>query len=177
MPSKIEWCQKTWDYPKIIIDRFWSYVSNTNSGCWRWCGGTFGNGYGQFRWGHRKVKAHRVSYSLFYGPIPDGKIICHHCDNKLCVNPNHLFLGTHKDNTEDREMKGRHPHIQTADLSGTKNPAAKINPLIVRTIRRYRYKGHTYQDLIDGVKFAFNITISKSQIANIIHKRSWPHVK
>lgn len=160
-----------------LVKRFWSYCGDrTENNCWNWRGALFTNGYGQFRWGKRKVKAHRIAWWLLYGPIPYGKIICHTCDNKRCVNPNHLFMGTHKDNAEDREKKGRHPHINKSRF-GEKNPACKLTPSIVRTIRRYRQLGHTYSALQSGVKLGWDISISKSQIANIVHKRSWKNVR
>ena len=167
--TKIEWTDE-------IKKRFWGYVDKTLT-CWLWNAGCFQNGYGQFRLGKKKVKAHRFAYMMCFGEIPVGKIVCHRCDNKKCVNPTHLFLGTHKDNAQDREKKNRHPHLNGYDKSGANNPACKITPLIVRTIRRYRKKGHTYSELQNGVEFGFGIRISKSQVANIVHKRSWSNVR
>lgn len=170
MPSKIEWTEKD-------LHRFWEKVDDASFGrCWNWKAGLFTNGYGQFRLRNKKMKAHRFAYLIYYGKIPKGKIICHHCDNPKCVNPHHLFVGTHKDNSVDREKKNRHPHKGVQQF-GLSNPAAKINPLIVRTIRKYRRIGHTYSALQDGIEFGFGIRISKSQVANIVHKRSWSHVK
>lgn len=76
-------------------------------GCWEWNRGRDKDGYGKFWLDGRTEQAHRVAWETFRGPIPDGKIICHHCDNPPCVNPDHLFLGTHLDNTLDAEAKGR----------------------------------------------------------------------
>ncbi|MBN2591610.1 MAG: HNH endonuclease [Sedimentisphaerales bacterium] len=165
--SKIEWTE--------IVKRFWSYVDKTQS-CWLWKAGLFSNGYGQFRVRNKKIKAHRFAYEIANGKILPNIIVCHSCDNPKCVNPKHLFLSTHKGNALDREFKKRHPHTQTADLSGEKNPASKINPLIVHTIRKYRKKGHTYSQLVGGVEISFNIKLSKSQIANIVHRRCWKNV-
>jgi len=82
--------------------------------CWNWTG-TFNNGtvqrgfyYGQF-WDKKIWSAHRWSYTFFRGEIPEGKMVCHHCDNPSCVNPFHLFVGTAKDNMQDCLRKGRHP--------------------------------------------------------------------
>lgn len=88
-----------------IIDRFFKYVTY-QSGCWNWKGGVMKNGYGQFMTTvHVKEYAHRVSYQIFYGDIPEGLIICHKCDNKKCVNPAHLYAGTRTDNLIDTYSK------------------------------------------------------------------------
>lgn len=90
---------------------FWAMVDRSGGpdACWPWTGSTFHSGYGQ---SHRlgEVLAHRVAWTATNGSIPkEGKnCVCHHCDNKVCCNPAHLFLGSHKDNVADRDAKGRH---------------------------------------------------------------------
>jgi len=88
--------------------RFWEYagVSDGNQ-CWKWHGTTDDRGYGRISFRTQKIKAHRVSYELRYGPIPDGFVICHACDNPNCVNPNHLYADTQKANMQDASRKGR----------------------------------------------------------------------
>lgn len=76
-------------------------------GCWLWTGPKDGKGYGMFRAGEKTRRAHRFSYALYVGVIPENMLVCHRCDTPACVNPAHLFIGTSRDNAEDREQKGR----------------------------------------------------------------------
>ena len=94
-----------------LEDRFWSKVLKTES-CWLWKGATQGTGYGRIARGKRNEfpkpeLAHRMSWELHNGPIPKGLIVLHRCDNPPCVKPSHLFVGTPKDNSDDKCSKGR----------------------------------------------------------------------
>lgn len=89
-------------------ERFWMYVGkNSNTDCWEWTGSKTLTGYGHLNINAKSIYAHRISYELFNGPIPDGLCVCHSCDNPGCVNPSHLWVGTMADNMHDRDAKGR----------------------------------------------------------------------
>lgn len=92
-----------------LPDRFWDKVSpEPNSGCWLWSGSANDKGYGEFYFGERNEKAHRLSYEILVSAFPVEWMICHRCDTPSCVNPAHLFPGTAKTNTADMVAKGRH---------------------------------------------------------------------
>lgn len=131
-----------------------------------------GGRYGQFRVDKKKMKAHRVAWLLSGRSIEAGKILCHTCDNMRCVNPQHLFQGTHGDNAQDRETKGRGAGNRFAriGLKGIKNPSAKIDETVVISIRRLRSKGLTFKEI------AARHDLSASQTRNIANNRSWSHV-
>jgi len=110
-----------------IIDRLLNKVIiNETTDCWEWQGGTQNVGYGLIRDGKRMRSTHRVSYEEHKGPIPKGLCVMHSCDNPICVNPLHLSLGTHKQNTHDMMAKGRAKpfggHLHTGGMTGKKMP-------------------------------------------------------
>ncbi len=94
------------------FDRKFESKIDKRGDCWIWTGALFVSGYGKIQRGGKRLRAHRVSYELFVGEIPDGLHVLHDCDNPPCVKPAHLFLGTHLDNMMDMERKGRAKWIQ-----------------------------------------------------------------
>lgn len=108
------------------INNFWKKVDKSGD-CWEWTGSGNGNGYGKYNLKGKMFQAHRLAYILEKGPIPEGEgyhgtCVLHSCDNRLCVNPKHLSLGTQKENIEDSVNKGRH-----FNPSGERHGRAKLS--------------------------------------------------
>lgn len=154
-----------------LEERFWPKVDKCGPDeCWPWLATCSGKGYGWIGGGlerdHHGLYAHRVAWELAYGPIPDGFFVCHHCDNPPCVNPAHLFLGTHKSNAADMLAKDRGPK---PDWKGETAHNVKLTKAQVREIRSLR-PTHTYVEL--GQRFG----VHYSTIWDIVNRRSWAHI-
>ena len=136
--------------------RFLAYINKTET-CWLWTGTKARRGYGRLCFGDNKSAiASRVSYELFKGPIEDKMFICHTCDVPSCVNPDHLWAGTHMENTIDMIDKGRQ--------------SSKLYPQDILNIRKLWNKGHSNAKLCE----MFNIT--SGTVSSIIHRRIWKHI-
>ena len=133
------------------------------TGCIEWMGYRVERGYGQIRWGDAMEGAHRVAYMLKHGPIPTGLSVLHKCDNPPCCNDEHLFLGTHADNSADMVTKGR-------EAKGEKQGGAKLKAADVEGIRRLLAEGKSQADL------ASVYGVSRAQIGNIKRGQAWRHL-
>ena len=110
-------------------------VIDPESGCWNWKLQLNRNGYGRLKYKGKKVRAHIFSYKVFKEPIPQGMLVCHHCDNKGCVNPDHLFLGSLQDNMDDMVRKNR----QCKGSRHWKSRNNKLEELVIRGLRKLGY--------------------------------------
>lgn len=146
--------------------RFWDSVHKARNGCWNWMGAINTDGYGTFNFYGENKRAHRFSYELHRGPIPQGLFCCHHCDNRRCVNPAHLFLGTALDNIQDMHRKGR-----ANPPRGARAAAAKLTEDDVREIRRRYAEGDvTYGQL--ATEYGVHYRTPQA----IVLRRTWKHV-
>jgi len=142
-----------------IRSRFMSFVSKMDN-CWEWIGAKHYKGYGEFSIGMKKKdKSHRISYRLFIGEIPFGKMICHHCDNRGCVNPSHLFIGDALTNNRDRKIKGRNGHNR------------KLTDIQIKEIRKLFSTNKFTKEKLGEM---FNI--SGRHIGHIVRRQSWPNI-
>jgi hypothetical protein len=137
----------------------------TDTGCWEWSGSKIIHGYGALRWNGKHWRVHRLAYTLFVGPIPDGAEVCHRCDNPPCCNPDHLFLGSHVANMLDASTKGR--------LSGNGDRIGEANGnsrLTVADVRAIRASGMTQ------VALAQKYGVSQPTISAIRLRKIWRSV-
>lgn len=145
---------------------------NPITGCWEWQG-TKRRGYGRLTVGsrfdgtRRTASAHRLSFEVFNGAIPDGHEICHKCDNRKCINPEHLFSGVRQDNVNDREKKGRN-----ITHSGESNPAAKLTKSKVLKIRQRKA-----QEMVSFEQLAKEYGVAKRTIQRAVSGETWKCVK
>lgn len=118
-------------------ERLWgACMPEPNSGCWLWLQSVNHRGYGQLDFRGKKTKAHRASWTVHKGEIPDGMMVLHKCDNRSCINPDHLFTGTAQDNSNDMVLKGRAPN-------------RKLSPLLIKEVRIRKRAGETYKSMAE----------------------------
>lgn len=153
-----------------VFERFFAKVA-IGDGCWHWRGSRKGSGYGAFRLNGRMETAHRVAWLLAHGAIPSGTgyhgtCVLHRCDNRLCVRPSHLFLGTNAENAADKAAKGR-----AYVAPGSLNARAKLTESDVVRIRERRRNGALLRTL------AADFGVSMAKISQIALGRCWRHVE
>lgn len=150
--------------------RFWRKVDKSDAdACWLWTGAKNDSGYGKLTVGSKRAyRAHRFSYQLANGPIPEGLNVLHRCDVRACVRPDHLFLGTTADNNKDAASKGRSKGGQP---KGSAHPKAVLDEEIVVEIRSLR----RHRDLSPG-RIARRLGLKRSTVKNVIYGGYWSHV-
>jgi hypothetical protein len=147
--------------------RFWSKVVVGNKDdCWPWTASLFHDGYGEFGLNGKVVRAHRYSYELAHGQIPDNQLVLHSCDNPPCVNPNHLFLGDDLVNSHDMFSKGREKR-----LPGILNGNSVLDDATVIEIRHLSDSG------MKGTEIASIIGVHKNTVYNVLNNKYWKHVR
>ena len=153
-----------------INDRFWAKVEKTDN-CWEWIGSKNNYGYGKIILLRKLISAHRLSWIIHNGDIPEGShygtvCVLHKCDNPSCVNPDHLFLGTHSENMQDMLKKNR-----GAKQVGEEASNSKLNSSQVRIIRYWWSMGNMTKSRIG--KF---FDVSYSAIDCIVRRKTWKHI-
>ncbi len=139
------------------------FIPEPNSGCWLWIGAVNNRGYGKLFTCGKSIQAHRHSWAIHFGGVPNGQHVLHRCDTPACVNPKHLFLGTNADNVYDKMKKGRH-----IAPKGTANGCSKLNDEIVRSIRL---------DNRPNTVICKDFGVSNVLISLIKRKQAWRHVQ
>lgn len=133
------------------------------AGCWNWPNWKDKDGYGRTKFNGKTAIAHRVAYILACGPIPDGLVVCHRCDNPACCRPDHLFVGTQADNCRDAMLKDRH-------CRGMRNGLARLTDDDVRFIRAQAGR-------VTQVSLAAKFNVRQSSIWLIQNRKQWAHVQ
>lgn len=144
---------------------FWNKVYKEPRGCWIWLGGVNSGGYGLFKKKGFCTTAHRYSYLVANHLSSTNLHVLHKCDNRKCVNPKHLFLGTQADNVADMVSKGRN-----STARGERNYNAKLSPKDIQSIRQLRKEGLSQQKIAD------QFGVSQSMIGYIVRNENWKHI-
>ena len=146
------------------VNRFWEKVDKSGE-CWNWTAAKRSTGYGCIKVAGRLISSHRFSYVLHFGDVPQGKIVCHNCDNRLCVRPDHLFAGSPLDNVRDMDSKGRCDRV-----CGERSTNAKLTDDKVQEILFLRQFGLTYKEISACVE------VSHRSVEKVLCGHSWKHI-
>jgi len=153
------------DVSDKCVALFWSKVNkDAGNGCWEWLAHYRSFGYGGFQVKRKPVLAHRLAWVMQNGNIPKTLLVLHKCDNRRYVNPDHLFLGSHKDNAVDRNNKGRQ-----ASHVGELNGRSKLTVSHVIVIRAYSH-------IVRNVDMSRLLDVTKTTIGNVINRKLWGHI-
>lgn len=144
---------------------FESKLFYSPDGCWYWTGACYVHGYGVVSYNGKKILAHRASFLMNKGDIPKGICVCHRCDNILCVNPDHLFLGTQADNVKDMIDKKRF-----ISSPGSGNGMAKYSDVEVLLIRELRESGFRVKEICRLMN------ASSTTVSDITNRKTWTHI-
>lgn len=169
MPSK--YIRKTSD---DITVRFLSNFNQISDSCWEWRGAKNQHGYGRLNFKKKIYPAHRYSYEYFKGNIPNNMYVLHHCDNRKCVNPDHLFLGTLTDNYMDCVNKDRHvigrKGVTPDHLQGERHPNSRLTESIVLEIKDKLNQGARNRDIVN------EYNIGANHVTRIKNEQTWRYL-
>jgi len=154
-------------------ERFWTKVDKeisdtfyNGSRCWEWTAGLSRGGYGNYRYNRGKIKVHRYSYYLAFGEFDTKLFVCHHCDNRKCVNPSHLFLGTQLDNMQDMAKKERGV-IPVGENHGNSKLTEKN---VIKIYKMYDSGNYTQREIAKALGVDFRT------INYVVNGKSWNHI-